>query len=98
MDYSKYSENEHAFTEGMTPERAENIRNRWLNSGVAVPDELHALHGANDSIVTSPPMRAEELRPKPKRDAAALKRFRGTLNSWGSVTGDSEQSPPQKGR
>lgn len=98
MDYRKNHQNSFAASEVMPPDRVENIRNRCLNAGVAVPETIERIYSSEQEQCMLPAMRPEALRPKPKLEAAARKRFRGTISNWVSATDDSEQSPPQKGR
>lgn len=75
MDYRKHHKNASALPEGMTPERAENIRNRLMNSGVAVPDAIEAMYHQPMSEM-KPQGRVHAEREKPRLEKKTLNKFR----------------------
>lgn len=75
MDYKKYHKAENASPEVITHERAENIRNRLMNSGVAVPDAIEAMYHQPMSEM-KPLGRVRETLETPRLEKKALNKFR----------------------
>lgn len=78
MDYRKNHQNSFAAPEVMSPDRAENIRNRLMNSGTAVPDVIEALcHQPAGEV--EPQGRVHASRETSRLEKKALGKFRAMV-------------------